>query len=286
MASGALVSCTRRVPVVGPALVGRLILRADLVPGGGLPREPQAAVLVEFLAVGRPAQVGRIRRARRRQVVIDSGNGLLRRPIAIRPPEPHPIPHDGTAKRRIEVVDLPDRRRGGQAARPQVVVEIVALQVVIGVRPHEESLERVAAVARHQIESHPADFSFRRETAGLDRDLLHSSVVGGDRHELPAAALSHVVLHPIVERGHLVQAAPVNGEPLSGKLRSADVLTGTRHAGNEHANLAGRLHPDRDRVEHVSRHHLLLHDVLHVHRRRLSGDRDGLARASRRAARR
>ena len=139
--------------------------------------------------------------------------------------------------------------------------------------PASRPFERVAPVARDQVEAHAAHLGFRREAAGFHRNFLHRRVVGGDRDELAAAALADVVLHPVVERRDLVQAAAVNGKPLAGELRSADVLGRARDAGNEDADLTGRFHPDRDRVEDVARHHLLLHDVLHVDGRRLSGDR-------------
>ena len=68
----------------------------------------------------------------------------------------------------------------------------------------------------------------------------------------------------------------MNGEPLTRELRPAHVLRRGRDAGNQHANLSGRFHAGRDGIQHVPRHDFLLHDVLHVDRRRLSRHGDGL----------
>jgi hypothetical protein len=69
------------------------------------------------------------------------------------------------------------------------------------------------------------------------------------------------------------------------ELRAADILTAGDDTRDERADRGRLLRPERGPVEHVARHHALLHHVLHVDGRGLAGDRDRfLDRATRRSA--
>ena len=190
---------TERVAVIGPALIRRLVLAAELVSGRGLPRQAKAAVLVELLAVRGTRQIGCVGASGRRGVVVDPGECLLGGPVPVRAPEPQPVLDQRSAERGVEIVDTLDGRGGREPASLQSVTQVVALQMVVGIRDQSEALERVAPVSRNQVESHASHFRLRREAAGLDRHFLDRRVVGGDGHELAAAALADVELHAVVE---------------------------------------------------------------------------------------
>jgi hypothetical protein len=215
------------------------MLHAQLVLRRDLPRQPQALVLIAFEAVGGPRGVWRVRMARRRQVIEDAGQRLLRRLRTDRSEKPQLVFLQRSANRRIDIVRPLRRRRRREAAGFQAVAQIVALQVVVGVGAEDQPSVGIAAVFRHEVDPDAARFALRREAGRLDGHFLHGRIVGHDGDELAAASLAVVEVHAVVERRLFVQAAAMDRETDGGKRRAAHVLAGAGHAWNEHADLAG-----------------------------------------------
>ena len=84
--------------------------------------------------------------------------------------------------------------------RAQLVVEVVALQVLLVKLRRERPLEGVAALLRDDVGAEAADLALGRDAAELEADLLNRGVVGGNGGELPAAAAAVAVVHAVVQQ--------------------------------------------------------------------------------------
>jgi hypothetical protein len=70
--------------------------------------------------------------------------------------EPQPILFDGSAKRRIEIVDLEDLADVGEAALLEIIGEVVAVPRITGPVSKYRSAERIAAVFRNHVDAQTA----------------------------------------------------------------------------------------------------------------------------------
>src|SRR5262249_55060279 len=124
----------------------------DLVPFGRLPRQAKSAFLRRLPQLRRPTEVRRVEERPRRLVVVVAGNLLIAAPFSAAHVEPQVVFSNRTAEAATDGVDVLHRRRGDEAARTQLIVEVVALHAAVRVIRLEETLEDVAAASWHHVD--------------------------------------------------------------------------------------------------------------------------------------
>ena len=251
-----------------------LVRARDLVARRRLPRHAQAVVprppLVEtaLARVGLVEPLGRVERVlvhEHRRVVLD----LV---VARREPEPDAIAPQRPAERFVDVVVVLHRVRRAEAGVLQALREVVPLQGAVGEGEERRVGERVAAIARDEVDAHASGGHLGRQARRVNRDFLR----GADVRNLPADVAAGLQRHRVdaVERDALIdRAAAVDGHAAAGalQLRTADVLAAALRARN-HPRDRQVVARRRQRIDHVRREHLLLGHALHVHRGRCARD--------------
>src|SRR5207253_8331533 len=132
--------------------------------------------------VRRLAEIGCIeeRVSQLRLIEVDTRNGTGSLQVASACKEPEPVLSDRTAQRAGHVVQLPDGRRNGRAARAEAVIDVVALQLPVAEIRQDRSLERVAAILRNEIELKPrADGFGCQPSYHLNDDFLRELRIDG-----------------------------------------------------------------------------------------------------------
>ena len=200
---------------------------------------------------------------------------LIQRPVL--PPrgneEPQRVAFYRAAQPSSNVIVPSDRRRRGQTTSAQVVRQIVTRQAWAGELGAQASGEPVAAVLRHDVDLHAAGCRFSGAGRRLDDDFLKGvSVI------LKAAAAEHSRIHAGNVVGHIVRALAVDAEKASVTSHSADIVKvrASRVGPHDERQQLGRTSARRDRVQRLACDRRLLLDVLDVHDRRRSRDRDRL----------
>ena len=179
-------------------------------------------------------------------------------------------PLDRTAERSLEIVELVDAVGGAQAARLQVVGQVVALEALVLVAGEDAAADRVAAVARNHVQPDaPAGNICRRAAGRVDHLLAHRAVEVVLHGTVDVEAVDHQAVHG---HGRLRRSgAMCRHVGLLHRARAADVRCVQRHAGDELPHPLNRA-AGRHRVEHVAREHLGLGRALHVHDRGCARD--------------
>ncbi len=260
-----------------PCLV--LVVDVDLVPGRYLPRDTGVHGVVRQRSVGLRAQIGvvgpRIGVAGV-EIVPETGDvapvGL---PARARE-EPQLVLHQRSADRDIVVVQILEMVGRLEPQVLEVCREVAVLEAGVRRGAEKRSLEGVAALARNEVEDHPAGNRLGRARRVVDGDFLAAADVRNEvrrlsrtRHVANRQAVHHL---PLVGRATVVDRHAAQRE----RALAADVLRAARHAGDEHRQV-GLSAPDRDRVDDVLAHDALLHRALDVDDRGLPGHRDRFA---------
>ena len=186
----------------------------DLVLLGRLECEAEAVVAIEVVAVRRPGEVGLVEHALRllQLVPVDARGVLLRDALARRAKEPQLVPLERAADAGCRLDELLDRReacRGdAEAAREQLVVDVVALQVRPGEREVRDAGEDVAAVLRDHVQLHAAGIAVRSDAARLGDHFLKGGAV---EDEDACIGRCHLGVHAVDDRLRVRRA--VNREP-------------------------------------------------------------------------
>src|SRR5688572_20853301 len=115
------------------------MLDADLVPGGRLPGEADAAVVVLVAFVRGPGEIVLLDPRHGALVVVEPRHVLVRFPLTVRTVEPELVSANRTAGRRVEVVDVVDPIDRRQSLRLQVLREVPALHLVVGERDRKST---------------------------------------------------------------------------------------------------------------------------------------------------
>jgi hypothetical protein len=260
-------------------MIGVVVLHidggVDLVRRRRLPGHAGAGSDVLLVEHRRPIEVRSIQPRALGRILVVAGDGVGAAPRPALAEEPQRILLDRPAERTRDIPDPPDGIDAVQAAIADLVGQVVALQVVVGVVREQVGLEGVAAVLRNQIQLHAAKLALGAAAAQLDVDFVG---VGGVDVKTAAGALGRVVPHPVLQQPLLALRAAVNDHPerlLA--LVAADVLEIRR---DDDARRQGAVGGDalvgRQHVEHFAGQHPVLDDVVDVHRRRRAGDGDGL----------
>jgi hypothetical protein len=197
----------------------------------------------------------------------------------MRGPEPQPVALERTADREAAVVDLQDAVARRDVLRSQLVVDVPALQAVVGEIGERRAAEAVAAFLGNDVDAHPAARDFRGDRADLVAEFLRRGVVGRD----PGARIvaRHVGVHQAVELHQAIVERSAVGLQLVLVLarRSADVVLIAADAHRHDADGRPVLRR-RHRRDRLLADHLPLDDVLHVdHWRRGAHDDRFLDRA-------
>ena len=126
------------------------------------PRDPRGIGLIELVTGSRPAEIRRIERRALRRVVVFPCSRSLVTPIAVRKEEPQPVLHNRAAQGGAHIEDIPDTGRGLEAAGPQRVVQVGALQVRVSVEAGGAAAEAIAALLGNQVDHRAVGICFRR----------------------------------------------------------------------------------------------------------------------------
>src|SRR5256885_14566201 len=101
-------------------------------------------------------------------------DGVVVADVAVRREEPEAILLYRAAEREVDVEDLVHRVRRPESAADQILREVVALERMARVADIGGAGDRVAALARDEVEMRAAGRDPRAERRGLHGDLLRS----------------------------------------------------------------------------------------------------------------
>ncbi len=257
-----------------------IFVKAELVLRRGLPGDPSG---VDALAARVSIRDGRIRDVRPRVRVAGVGVRVRTRDvlrlteIANAAVEPERVLLDRTADRAARVVVVVNRRGILDAVALQRRIEVVALRPRSGGAAEQLALEHVAARLRDDVEVDPALFGLAEATRQAHLNFLRvrrvENVAG---HASAVERGAHV--QPVERHISFVAAPAVRGEdPHRGRQRHVEIAPGHRGNGREDRIVAAG---DRKRLDDVRAQHLPPRRALHVHHRRLAGNRDGFRNRS------
>ncbi len=206
----------RGADVVGTvAPLVELIRDSNLVARARLPRDSNAAVDLGAFVHPWIAGIGNVEPLSRLELVqIPEDRGLVRG--LVEPggePEPHLVPLERTTKRLVQVHRFDNAVGRRQPGGPELLREVVALQALVGEREERGVGEAVAAVLRHEVDTHAARGQVRGEGARVNGDLGRRADVGCLTADVATGLEGHGV--DAVDRHALIHvAAAVSGHAL------------------------------------------------------------------------
>ncbi len=157
--------------------------------------------------------------------------------VPARDEEPEAILHDRTAQAVVDVVQTIEFVADPDAARVQLLVDVVGLQAAIREQTNEFPSVLVAAGLRDAVHEHAARLVLGRSAGHLNGDFLRLRLVVVDARAL-AATEHRIGHHAVDQRPRIARLRPMRQEAAAGphRARSADV----EHAGADGGNGAGQ----------------------------------------------
>ena len=136
-----------------------------------LPRDARRLRLEPLRAVRGPRRIRCVEGRPLRLVPVEAGEDVVVAPFARGGEEPHLVLLDRTAERCGRIVDIQRPIDGGEPARLQIAVQVVARQIRVRVETGQRAREQIAAILRHHVDQHALGVAFRGDAARLQRHL-------------------------------------------------------------------------------------------------------------------
>ena len=250
------------------------ILKVDLVAWRHLPRNARDIVPHAGVVERRSVEVeidGPLRRVAGVLVEEHAGDGVLGVRLAVRQVEPQAVADDSAAAHRVELPDLDQCRRRPEAGVFQRLGVVAALHAAVGSGEHDGAAERVAAVARDDVQDDAGGFRLAQAARSAQHDFLRA----GDVHDGGVRVRTGPPHVEAVRQGSRIgRATAVHGR--SAPTCSTGNAAGISDSGHprNHRLDAGGVPRGRNGRQDVPVDRGLRLRALDVDGRRLAGDRD------------
>ena len=203
---------------------------------------------------------------------------VARAPEARREEEPDPVPHNRTAERKVEILEVVQIGRHRETSRPQVGIGVLAPQMLVGVGDDGLAGEAVASLFGNHVDGDPTALRLRRAGDDLVHHVLNGTLVVIEAGDVSGAERAGDV-HAVDLDGEVGRQPSVRDNRPLPHLRPSSDIEPTGQLGPEGGDGRGDALIAPPRRQHVDL--LLAEDgaalrALDVDERRSAGHRDGL----------
>ena len=258
-------------------------IRAELVFRRHLPRRAQTLIERPVGVEGLPGKVRRIFEVSLNRVVEYSSDQVVDTPIPKRGIKPRRVAFYRTPDRNAHVPGFVQTVHSFEAPQPQILREVVTLQVSIGAAEKEGSDPAVATLLGNQVHDDSAALILGWVGAHVDHDLFGAADVGldGAAPSIPGVVRRGPVYQPML----VIRPAAMDHKPCAFAQQTADIREYT-HTCVDEVEARNELREGRRRsstweeLDGLGGKHGLLGHALDVHHGRRGRDDHGFLKTA------